>query len=457
MTIATRSSKKSTGFIKSSTLILLAFATAFFSRVLDNAGAPSTINFVHFATIPLAAVCVVATSRSKNRHQVAISWSLLIALFTLLGVMLASALLNEAGIINVVLDFMLLGEPFILLLALVSIPMSSGSFQQIKKWLIYFNFAHISLAYFQCYVLRLPATRIAGGDLVQGAFYFSGAGHVVGSSVALIFGMYYFVSVKSAPLWLRGTVLLAAFWQMIISDAKQVILTFMVAGAILMVTKFKDIGKLIQYLVIAIVFGYGFLWCMANVPAFRSFNTWVRPEIYGPDGEATLLKSASLRIIPSFYESPVNWLLGLGPGHTVGRLGGWMLEDYWSLLSPFGATIHPASQAVWDAVTASWLGDQSSMFSPLYGWAGIWGDLGLLGLGAYLYLGWIVWQKLCKDDFSKFLVLNVFVVGLIFSQMEEPGYMLTVATLIGLQWQEHRATRRSPKFPIQLKPSAVTS
>lgn len=77
------------------------------------------------------------------------------------------------------------------------------------------------------------------------------------------------------------------------------------------------------------------------------------------------------------------------------------------------------------------------MFSPLFGWAGIWGNLGFLGLAAYLYLSFLVWRKLCLDDFSKFLLLSVFAFGLIFSQMEEPGYMLFVATIIGLQWQEN--------------------
>ena len=118
-----------------------------------------------------------------------------------------------------------------------------------------------------------------------------------------------------------------------------------------------------------------------------------------------------------------------------------MLKEYEDLLTPLGSTRHPASSAVWAAAAASWLGNQSSMFSPLFGWAGIWGDLGFLGLGAYLYLSFIVWHKLCLDDFSKFLLLSVFVFGLIFSQIEEPGYMLTVACLIGLRWQEHRCRR----------------
>ena len=96
-----------------------------------------------------------------------------------------------------------------------------------------------------------------------------------------------------------------------------------------------------------------------------------------------------------------------------------MLHEYWDLLEPLGATTHASTYAVWAAVGASWLGDQSSMFSPLFGWAGIWGDLGLLGLGVYLYLGYIVWSRFCFDDFSKLLILSIFVTGLIFSQLEE--------------------------------------
>jgi hypothetical protein len=126
----------------------------------------------------------------------------------------------------------------------------------------------------------------------------------------------------------------------------------------------------------------------------------------------------------------------LGPGHTVGRLGGWMIENYWSLLGPLGATKSPASAAVWAAVSRSWLGDQSSFFSPLFGWAGIWGDYGPVGLAVYLYLSALIWHYFCLDDFSKFLVLCVISFGLVFSQMEEPGYMLFVACLIALRWHD---------------------
>ncbi|MEM9808723.1 MAG: hypothetical protein AAF959_25990, partial [Cyanobacteria bacterium P01_D01_bin.56] len=193
------------------------------------------------------------------------------------------------------------------------------------------------------------------------------------------------------------------------------------------------------------ILGMIFWWCMNNVDAFSSFTVWIRPEIYGADGEATLLKTAAFRIVPQYYDSPINTLLGIGPGHTVSRLGGWMLREYDVLLSPLGSTQHPASREVWRAVGSSWLGDQSSLFSPLFGWAGIWGDLGFLGIGAYMLLGWITLHFLCNNDVATFAVFTVAAVGLVFTQMEEPSYMLSVATLVGLSWHQQRAFKKSKK------------
>ncbi len=175
-----------------------------------------------------------------------------------------------------------------------------------------------------------------------------------------------------------------------------------------------------------------------NIVGFDSFRYWInRTDIYGPDGEANI-KFAGIRFILSSYNSSLNWLFGLGPGHTIGRLGGWVLREYQTLLIPLGATINPVSEQAVLALRGSWLALSSSFFSPLFSWGGIWGDLGLLGLATYLYLGLVVWTRLCINDFSKLLILTVVIVGFILTQMEEPGYMLSVASLIGLQWQEQR-------------------
>jgi len=433
--------KKST-YIKSSGLILFAFATAFFPRILQSAGVPAAINFLHFIVVPLSCYIVITKTKVKDKNQISIVKALLTGILILMGVMTASALLNKAGIINIFLDWILLAEPFLLLLAIISIPMSSESYTKFRLWILGFVYLHIFLAICQKILMDfgfLYTGRMTLEDNVQGVFYLSGAGHVVGASVSMSFGLYYLINAKKSPFLFRISVFAAAFMQLLFADAKQTLLVFILAWLLLILFKIEDIKATLQYLIAAILAGCLFIWCLQNVPAFAAFNGWIRPEIYAPDGEATILKTQAFKIIPSYYISPFNWLLGLGPGHTIGRLGGWMIHDYGSIVVPLGATSHPASEAVWATWRGYWL--DSSLFAPLFGWAGIWGDLGFLGLGVYLYLGWITWRYLCLDDFSRFMILTVMIFGLIYTQMEEPGYMLSIACLIALRWHEKQISK----------------
>lgn len=438
--------KKRNGYILLSGLVLIAFSLAFYPRVLTLLKFPSIVNQLHLLVIPWLCIFALFKTRVKDRSQILVTKQLLIALVFFFGVNLASALLNNAGIINIVANFLLLCEHFLFMLAIISIPMTPERLERFRAYLLLAGFINTLFAFVQRYVLNLHLRR-GFQDNIKGVFIGGGAGHVVGASVALSFGVYYFFNAKNVPVWIRATVFLATFWHMNIADAKQAILVFGVSWMLLLITKFNNIGKLIQYLIAAVVLGYAFYWCTQNLPEFDAFNTWVRPEIYGADGEATLLKSATFRVVPTYYESFLHPLLGLGPGHTVTRLGGWMLTLYYGLLIPLGATTHPATRAIWAEVGQSWLGDQSSMFSPLFGWAGIWGDLGFLGLASFIYIWLIVWFKICVSDVSRFFVINVIVFGLIFSQMEEPGYMLYVAGLIALQYQERQCQKLINAYP----------
>lgn len=429
--------KKRKGYIQLSTLIMLSFCSAFFPRILTLLKFPSVVNLLHLGIVPWVCGFTISKTKTRSKSQIAISKAMFFGLIILFTVMIASALLNNAGVINVIVDFLLLAEPFMLLLALVSIPMSPISFKHFRILLIYSGFINTLFAFIQRYVLNMQL-GFGGEDNIKGVFIAQGAGHVISASVALTFGLYYCVCVRNMPIWIRVAVILATFWHMLLADAKQVLLSFFLGSLLFFLTKLNNIRESLIYLSTTIVIIFILVWCTQNLPAFAAFNTWIRPEIYGTNGEATKLKFATFFIVPSYYHSFLNPWLGLGPGHTVGRLGGWMLREYADLLTPLGSTVHPASTTVWQTVAASWLGDQSSVFSPLFGWAGIWGDLGFLGLGAYLYLWSLVWFYICSDNFSKFLVFCIFAFGLVFSQMEEPGYMLYVVSLIGLQWQKNR-------------------
>ncbi|MGG6293736.1 hypothetical protein ACQ4M4_04870 [Leptolyngbya sp. AN02str] len=433
---------KKEGYISNSTLTLIGLGTALFPRILTALKIPSPINFLHFVVVPFACGSVLWNARSKDPQQIAISKSLLTGLYLFLVVVFASAFLNNAGVPNAILDYLLLAEPFILILTIVALPLSTDTYQTFRSWILRAALINLIFAYVQKYVFNMD--KLFGlEDNVKGIFIGQGAGHVLGGSVSTTFAVYYLITAKNKPLWFRLLILFACFNHIVISDTKQVLLSFILGYVLLYLINIKDIKKTILYLMLGAIFLIIFYWAIYNIPALRPFTTWIRPEIYGPDGEATRLKFAAFRLVPQHYTSSLNWLLGLGPGHTVGRLGGWMLASYWNLLGPLGATMHPVSGEVWMAVASSWLGDQSSLFSPLFGWAGIWGDLGFLGLGAYFYMAFLVWRYVCISDLSKYLMLTVFSFGLVFSQLEEPGYTLFVASMIGLGWQDQKIKEKT--------------
>jgi hypothetical protein len=435
---STSLAKKKKGLIPLTTLVLFSFSSAFFSRVLLLIKFPSIITLVYLVVIPAVTAFVLIKTRIKSRVQINAIQELFLALAIFFGINLASALLNNAGLINAFLNFLFFCEPFLFLAALIGLVITPERLEKIRIFIISSSFINLGMGLIQGII-----NRTGNPDYVKGVFIDGGAGHVLGASVSLTFGVYYFVAAQNRPLWFRAGVVLATLIHMNMADAKQALLVFLFAGVLLLILKLKNIVEAIKYFSLAGVFGSIFYWATQNIPALDGFNTWMRPEIYGPQGEATLLKTAAFRLVPTYFHSSLNPWLGLGPGHTVGRLGGWMLDKYADLLAPLGSTIHPASAAVWQAVGKSWLGDQSSMFSPLFGWAAIWGDLGWLGLFSFLYIWVVVWRRFCFDDVSKFLMLTPLVFGLIFTQMEEPGYMIYLVAIIGLRWLERQNLKQS--------------
>jgi hypothetical protein len=439
--------RKTQGYISNSTLVVLAYATAFFPRVLMMFKFPSTVNFLHLAVVPFACAMVLLKSKTRDAKQLKSCTALLFALFLLLIIEFASALLNDVGVINIAFSFLLWTEPFMLVLSIIFLPLPPSSFQRFRRWILGFAFFNVGFALIQKFVLKWDTCGCSpggwgDGDAIKGVFINQGSGHVVSASVCASVGIYFYLVAKDRPMWQRILVLLAGLSNIIWSQANQVVVVMAGGFALLSLINMKDVGKALAYLIGVIVFGLIFAWAIYNVPGLETFQTWIRPEIYGSDGEATKLKLSGIRIILEHFHSPLNWWLGLGPGHTIDRLGGWMLRDYSALLGPLGSTQSSVSDKVWLFVGSSWLGGGSSFFAPFFGWAAIWGDLGFLGLIAYLYICWITWNQICPDDFSRYLMLTVAINGLIFTQMQEPGYMLFVASLIGLRCQEKLAEER---------------
>ncbi|MBD2445783.1 hypothetical protein H6G76_01180 [Nostoc sp. FACHB-152] len=432
--------------ISNTTLIILAFSSVFYSRIAATTIRFSLLNLLHFAIIPLVCAIALSTTRTRNPKQISLCLSLLTGLLVLFGVTIASAFWNHAGLINAIVSFMMLGEPFMFLLAMSCISISTESFKRIKNFLYWSALINFLLAVVQKPLIdsgRLFAGGLNGTDGCGGVFFVSGAGNYVSATISLMITIFLFTTEKKAPLPMRIFAAVAALWHILFSDSKQLVLTYGVAWVLLILVNSKDIGKTLKLVIGLTTIVFTGMWCVENLPAFKSYTAWARPELYGSDGLAWYAKLYSFHLILDNYQSPLNWLFGLGPGHTVSRLGAWFLRDYASLLGPLGSTSTSIGQQSMDFVAGFWLTSGSSLFSPIFGWVGIWGDLGLLGLAAYIYLGYLVWQNFCLDDGLKTTLLSVFVIGWIFTQMEEPGYMISTALILGIPWQERHLKERN--------------
>ncbi|MCU0565396.1 MAG: hypothetical protein MUF49_02225 [Oculatellaceae cyanobacterium Prado106] len=418
--------------LRSSTLIIVTFAIAFYPRILAAAGVPAVVNFLHFACIFLLLGFVLP--RIRSRLHVKLSTQLLYGLYALFLAIATSAFWNDAGIINIILSFLLLSEPFIMLLAIVGIRMTPSSTQRFHGWLLAAGLINLLFAYIQYFVLKLQV--VGGPDAIKGVFLNQGAGHHVGGAVALTSAVYVLNHPAFGALWLRAFLALSFLPQTFpMSDSKQVVAVFLGSMLLLTLTKIQKIGTAIKYLVISVLAIFGVYW--AIVTLFPGLGYWLNFSLLVSSFQA---KFSVFSIIHDAFTSPFNWLFGLGPGHTIGRLG-WLIPDYAHILKPLGVTATQVTADIFTENDTNHLTNAitgSSMFSLTFSWAGIWGDLGLFGTGAYLYLWWVTWRHICVDNLSKFLVLNMLLFGAIFSWLEEPGYMLFVVSIIGLQWQSRQ-------------------
>lgn len=407
-----------------STLALALLAVAFFSRVVVAMGAPAVVNFLHFGF----AVGFVALIIPRIRSIVSIE--LLLLLLLLLSAISLSALLNGAGLINVILDFLLLSEPFLLLLLLIHEPMLPRQLERFRSWVLGFALVHVAFAYYQVAVMGFR------GDAVKGVFIAQGAGHHVGGAVALTAAVYFFATSRIRSLFVRvciGVLGVGVTW---LSGSKQVVLVFLVSLLALSLLRLGNVKKAVRYVVMSVAAGVVLLWAAGTVwPGLKSHANLERVQ-WGLQQ-----KFSGFPVMASYHRGPLHWIVGLGPGHTVGRLAK-ILPDYYERLEPIGATVSPVTREVRTSPEGYWMlgaGIESSLWQPFFSWAGIWGDLGLLGLCVFVSLWFVVWRRLCRDDLARFLMLNILAFGAVFGWLEEPGYMLFVVALIGLQWQQRRS------------------
>jgi len=401
-------------------LALVAFTLVMLARVITAAGAPGLVNFLHFPVTLGAALLVAPKLRDRESKRV------VGVLYLLLVVIGSSAFSNGAGLINALLDFLLVSEPFLLLLLLTSSKMPLGQLRLFRCVALAVAAIHVAMTYYQYFALGLRT------DWVKGVFLAQGAGHHVAGAVALTTAAYLLTSsLFSAPL--RVAVSVACALAVYFTDAKQVTLVFLVS---LFLLSFRGarFGAIIRRLGVATLVCASFLAAAQLLPGLVRGAGWGRVETVAV---GLRHKLSVFPLLESHTRSPLNWLLGLGPGHTCGRLAE-LIPDYRARLAPLGVTTSPVTAAVSRLRESNQLSrhrDGSSLWSPFFFWSGLTGDLGLAGLACVLALWSLVWRQ-AGSDLTRFLVLNALLFGIVFSWLEEPGYTMFVMATIALARQE---------------------
>lgn len=155
MNLEAISRKKRTGYVQFSHLAIFAFCVSFYPRVLTLLKVPSVVNLLHLGIVPSIFLFTLSRTKARSKSQIAIVKAIILGLIIFFTVMVASVLLNRAGVINVVVDFILLSEPFIMLIIVISISMSSARIEQFRTLLFCSGFINTLFALVQRHVLNL--------------------------------------------------------------------------------------------------------------------------------------------------------------------------------------------------------------------------------------------------------------------------------------------------------------
>ena len=408
-------------------LAILALGLATFSRLVEYVfGLPRAVDWLHF---PLVSGLFALSLRRVDRDAAPV----FVGCIVLLPVFALSGWLNGAGLVNVALGYILLAEPFLLLAIMVNGLPSPRTTKSMGWWLLSFAVIQIPVAIYQW---SLTPNK---PDLVQGTFRGMGAGHHVMGAITTVAALY-LLSGFAMARWVRWGIAGLLFLLSVLSDSKQVMLTFVIAYVLVRVPNVKTgaaAAALAMRLALLVVLICVAIWAIEKDEYFYKVGFVLR---------ASAGKFAIFSVLASHFDSAAQWVFGLGPGHGVSRLGGWLLERYWSVLEPLGATRTGIATVAWR--DAHPFGLNSSFFAPLFSWAGIFGDVGLAGLGVYAALVGVTYRRFCRDEFSRLLVIAIVIFGFVFEWLEEYNFMLYAAAVIAQRWQAitsaAAATKRLP-------------
>src|SRR6056300_140193 len=219
-------------------IIFLITVSFLFTRVLVFVGLPSSINHIHYLLIFMSYLWSLAFIKDSQN----ISLNKLIFLFVLF--IFVSTLYNKISKFNFIVYILIILEPFFYYTFLIRVKLSFTDQKFIKKIIILFSSMNTLICYIQYFIYNLR------NDDVQGLFVNLGAGHHVAGFVATLTATYVFFLTKLNN-YIKFTIILILVSVNILSDAKQVVLSFVIALFIFYLIRFiktKNITYILKIL-----------------------------------------------------------------------------------------------------------------------------------------------------------------------------------------------------------------
>ena len=415
-------------------IIFLITVSFLFTRVLVFVGLPSSINHIHYLLIFMSYLWSLAFIKDSQN----ISLNKLIFLFVLF--ILVSTLYNKISKFNFIIYTLIILEPFFYYIFLIRVKLSLIDQKFIKKIIILFSSMNTLICYIQYFIFNLKH------DDVQGLFINLGAGHHVAGFVATLTATYVFFLTKMNN-YIKFIIILILVSVNLFSDAKQVVLSFVIALFIFYLIKFFK-TKNITY-ILKILFNTGLMIILIYI--LYSINKVYFSPYFSKNideiKEGLDLKFSIFELFKYYHYSYLNNFFGLGPGQTTSRLA-LMIPDYQNFLF-FNFSINELTNIIWifqqsNYTTATSTG--SSLFAPFFFWGGIYGDIGAAGVLIYLFL----WQQILKlneyDEYCIFLVILVLLKGIVFNWPEEPPFILFIVSLLAIRFYEIKNSKDIKKL-----------
>jgi hypothetical protein len=407
--------------------IAAAVLAATCSRLVVATGYVSSFaNFVHYPLV--LAVALIAAVESPRR--VPGRRALELALLSLLVVSLASWLVNGGDVLRPFLDWLVFAEPLLIVYAVSTMSPTPQRRRFLGALVLAIAFVQMPLAVYQALVFGVS-------DPVQGLFIGMGAAAHVAGAVSVVAGI---VCVarglsddqrRSKIAWIVAGIVLSLV--AVIADAKQVIIAFLPALVVVLVIS----GRLrVPWIVLssAVVVA-------VTAVVFALYHPLQKALDWELISRGALGKLNAFSVIAGKLSTGwAQWIVGLGPGNSVSRVAMMGLDAFVKHDSPvYLLGLGPAATTVelWNLTASSRLYASSSVWSFVSSWLGLLGDLGLAGIMVYVWALAVVWRNLRRGHgweqaAAQAVILMMIFLAFLYSWLEEPGYTVTAALVIGL-------------------------